>query len=259
MKQSTTPITEISKTWKILIAKPLLFFLIVLIDLVFFIAYGFFTGPIQMRIVEHAVLIGNKLSADGVSTGILGHVFSAEYRELLLPLLALLALFFIVGYIVYVIFQATSWHIARRLAHVKEHYYEYFISFAKINLFWLALIVVWATLKLFVDVRHTIAKTLIEGAVNMLGGIMQGVLALIIAAACLSYARRDLLALIRIPLKQMLGSLGICGLILSGALLVTWLFSLVSLNASILAGAFLFFPSISFIKVYLVQLFYVRS
>ena len=145
-----------------------------LIDALFFIAWGFFTSPIKEKIVEHSVLIANQLSTimAGRGTGILAHMFSPELRPMTGKLILLILLLFGVMYIIYNVFQGTSWWMATKIAGKNYTYRHYMLGFAKINLVWLAGYTLYKLLDVVISLRHLIIEKISPGAPNIAGKIL---------------------------------------------------------------------------------------
>lgn len=244
---------DFKQTLRAFTAQPLTVFLICLTDIFTFIAYGFYTGPIQNKISEYAILAANRLSAQGIDKGILGHLLTPEYQPITIRIALLVALFFIVLYFIYIIFQGTSWWLSLNLTGKKKQFNEYLTGFAKLNLLWLVVLLVYAAIKLSVDVRHVVVKTIVPTATNILGGtvLTVGLLAAIIAI--FSYPTLNPKTIFRIPFKTTARVTILC----SGIFIVIYLLLLqlakTNQNLGLLASVFILFPLLAYLRLHIIR------
>ncbi|MBN2111692.1 hypothetical protein JW707_01200, partial [Candidatus Woesearchaeota archaeon] len=136
-------------------------------DALFFVAYGFLTAPIFRKLVEYAVLIGTGISQNAASitrgeNPTLGSLIAndpqlTQYFQKLLLVYLLAA---VVVYIVYVFFHSITWKISSDIAGRKAGMYEYMKDFAILNLFWVALFIVYHLASLYVDLNEAAVRSM---------------------------------------------------------------------------------------------------
>ena len=238
------------------------FYLVVaaFVDALFFVAYGFFTTPISDRIAMQSILIANEISqllAEG-KAGILKLLFQEPLLPMTGKLIILMLLLFVITYIVYVIFQGTSWYLAGFIAQQKLSYRKYLLGFARVNLIWIACYIVYKLVDIILGLRFVIIKQFVPDATNVAGNILFGLFVVVIIAACLSYARLEALTIFKTPLKIMLPLLALSFIIYLNAQFVINLISKLNSDLGFIAGLIILFPVIIFIKIYMTRVLNVR-
>ena len=170
-------------------ANPLLVFIAAVIDAVFFFAWVFVTTFISDSLIAHAVLISNKLSPllAQKKTGLLKYLFEPDISPLTEKFIVLFALFFIVSYALYVIFQAASWWLANSVAGQKQSFRKYFLGFARINLTWFAGYAVFKILDILAGLRYVVIKRFAPDAPDLAGSFLLVLFVFLFIAAWLSY------------------------------------------------------------------------
>lgn len=170
-------------------------------------------------------------------------------KDLAWLLLALIFAF----YIVYVLFQGANWWIAHKISGEKYNLRRYLICFAKVNILWLALFIVYNVLDVINSLRNQfLAKTIQEA--NLWSNIVLSVvLIIIIYAALLSYAKQEF--------KQKFNGLlrlnNISTFAVIAAILLILQFILINLEkinqtAGLIIGAILLFPIITWTRIYII-------
>ena len=176
---------------------PRLLFFGAVIDALFFIVYGFFLTPVNDKIIEHSVLIGNQIStmlAKG-QTGILLKLFEPELRALTGKLILATLLGFFITYLIYCIFHGTSWHLARKITSSHNSWRHSLLGFAKVNLIWLFLAIIYKFIDVYVSMRFQILKRFVPEAVDIWGGALTVIAIIGIFAAVISYSKFETFAL----------------------------------------------------------------
>lgn len=230
----------------------MLFITAAIIDIIFLLAYGFYTAPIKNQILTHAALITSKLAVIMAEkpTGILKQAFAPEIRPYTIKLIIIILILFITTYLVYVISQGTSWWITTRIAGKKHKYHEYMKEFAKINLIWLAFYAAYKILQLIITTRQTIIQKITEttGTTN---NILFGMALLIGITAFFSYPTLKTTTLLKTPLHKTLPIIAI-GL---GSYLIIQIITTQITNPKIAlaTGIILLFPTIIFTKILTIQ------
>lgn len=169
---------------------PGLLLLAAFIDALFFVFYGFLTGPVSDKIIEQSVMISNELSkqwAAGLKTGLLKLLVMDPAKQYTGKLLMYLALLFLIGYVIYCIFQAITWTIALRISGHKQRYLSYLRGFFRMNITWFALYILYRLLDIVIDLRFVLVKTFEPAAINILGGLLETAMVIALLAAIASY------------------------------------------------------------------------
>lgn len=203
---------ELIETLKLVKSNFILFVTAIIVDVASFIAYGFFTAPINLRIANYAAIIINKLGIIMAEkpTGLLKNLFNPELRPITTKLALLMLISFAVLYLVYCIFQGTSWWITTRISKKEHTYYEYFTKFAKLNLYWMAIFIAYKIIDFLISIRHTITTRVMENAPNIPGKILLAAAILLGITALYSYPTLKLTTLFKTPLKKSIPMLIAC-------------------------------------------------
>jgi len=257
----TITIRELAQTITLIKKNAFLYAIAAIIDALFFFAYGFFTTFISDSITAHSALISNKLSEllAQKKLGILKLLFQDPLRPLTGKLILLILLFFALSFIVYTIFQATSWWIARTIAGKKENRAHFFLTFVKLNLLWFGLYVFYRLANLFLSLRFLVIKRFEPGAYDLGGVILLGLLAFLVITALLSYATLQRWSFFKLPLRTTLPLITICIVIFLNAQFLTDKLSKLFLLPSLSATAYylnlawlaiIFCSFLVFLKIY---------
>jgi len=246
----TLIVKELLNTFTLIRKQSLLFVLAAIIDALFFVAFGFFTGPIRRKIVEYGVLIANKLSSQGVQSGMLKHLFMPDYSPLTMNLFTLVFVFFVVLYVLYVAFHGTTWWLATRIAGGKAAFRKYFLGFASLNLIWIGLFMIWFAFKTILDLRHSIIKVLIPTVPDIAGGMMLIVLAFLLINAFVSYPRLKRNELFKIPWKTSAALIILCLSIFLTGQFINQQIARLHYDAGLIIGLIVMFPLLSYIRIY---------
>lgn len=169
---------------------PGLLVLAAVIDALFFIVYGFLTAPVSDKIIEQSVMITNELSkqwAAGLKTGLLKLLFMDPAKQYTGKLLMYLALLFLLGFVIYSLFQALTWVLALRSAGHHQTYWRYLRGFMRVNLTWFAAYILYRLLDIVVDLRFVLIQKFEPAAINILGGILQSIFVFVVLCAITSY------------------------------------------------------------------------
>lgn len=226
-----------------------------IIDAVFFVAYGFFTGPVSRKISEHAILLSNNLSPllaeQHAEKGILELLFTAQLRPLTFKLTLLILLLFAISYIIYCIFHGTSWWMAAKIAGQKWKYREYVLGFAKVNLIWLAFYIIFKLFDTFFSIRHLLIEKIIPNSPNLASKVLWAALILLSLAAFFSYPTLKAKTLFKTKLKTSAPLAVLC----AAFFIIAWTLPMTIARwtkpeIGFLLGLILLFPTIILIKVY---------
>ncbi len=240
------------ETLKLIQKNFFLFITAIIVDVTFFIAYGFFTAPITNKIIEHAALITNKLSIIMAEqpTGILKHLFDPEIQPITIKLGLLITLMFIVTYIIYCIFQGTSWWITTLITKKGYKYHKYLQGFAKINLYWMLGYIIYKILDVIISVKFVVLQKITENAINIEGKILFAGLLLLGITALFSYPTLKAGTLYRTPLRKSLPILFISAIAYIAIQFIIQYLGKINIHAALITGAILIFTAANYIKIY---------
>lgn len=136
----------------------------ILLDIICLVLYGVLTTPIYDKLQEHIIIIGTFIS-EGMqksgrtyinNTSLVDILFSQQARPYVFKFILLLLLLGTTVYILYVVFQGTIWKIASSLAGYQIAWNEYLKAFAKTNLLWFGIFVVYYFGSLFLQIRSVV-------------------------------------------------------------------------------------------------------
>ena len=257
-----------------------LFVVAVIVDAFFFIAYGFFTAPVNNKIVEHSVLLANALSpliASGQS-GLLFKLFEGALAPLTGKLIILICMLFAITYAVYCAFHGTSWYLAQQIARRNVTFRHYFLGFAKINILWMAGCVVYKLLDVVIALRHQLIVKFTPGAPNIAGTILLAGLLVWVFLAFFSYPTLRAKTALELPLRvsfplvllsgavnslpmfvgqfsvnnvvSLIGQFFINGIIVGTVQFFLNTVSKTNLDLALLFGLIFLFPTFIYLKVY---------
>jgi len=248
-------VKELGNAFILLKKNPFWLVIASVIDAVFFLAYGFFTTPVSDKIIEHSVLLTNQLSdllrqTGGVPTGLLAKLFGPELWPYTAKLLSIILILFVVIYILYVIFHGSSWWMATHIAGEKEKYGKYMAGFAKINLFWIACLIIYRFLDVIISLRYLLIQKIAPGAPNIAGKVLFAVLLLAVIAAFFSYPFLKIKTLFKTPMRTSIPLIILSTSIYLCAQFILNMIGKANVNAALLAGLIILFPTMNLIRVY---------
>ncbi len=248
-------VKELINSLKLIKTNLLLLVVAAITDATFFIAWGFFTTPVKDKLVEHSILLSNKLSSivAGKPVGLLNHMLGPELSPMTMKLLMLMGMLFLVMYVVYVIFQGTTWWLATQISGQKLKYRQYMLGFAKINLIWLGGYIIYKIFDIALGIRSIVIQALAPGTPNIAGKILLIALIFLGLAAFLSYPKLKAKTIIKTPWK-----ISAPLILLSASIYLTAQFILnniskINIDAALIAGILILFPTISLIRVYVTR------
>ncbi len=228
-----------------------------LIDALFFLAWGFFTTPVRDKIVEHSVLIANKLSAilaeQEVKTGILSHLLGPQLQPMTGKLILLILLLFAVIYVLYNAFHGTSWWMATNIAEMPQKYREYMLGFARVNLIWITGYILYKFIDVIISLRYVIIQKFSPGAPNIAGKVLLAALVLLGIAAFFSYPRLRAAQLFRTPWRITVSLLVLCASMFLAAQFILNSIGKLNVDAALVAGIIILFPVMNLIRTYAIR------
>lgn len=182
---------EFRKSFSLVWNKLGLSMLCVLIDILFFLALGFFTAPVSFRMkmlfIEFTAVFSALLKNLGRS-GQLGSVlFSAELMPFWKSFLGYALVFALIVYLVYVIFQSFAWFVSMKIAGKKVPVWLFFRRFLLFSLFWFLLFVVYNMADLIIDLSAVLGNR----TFRIIPVVCNVFLLAVIYFAIISYVRLD--------------------------------------------------------------------
>lgn len=239
------------ETIKLILRNKLMFITAIVVDITFFIAYGFYTGPVSAKLISYAALITKELSIIMAEqpTGLLKHLWTPEIRPLTVNLTLLIIIFFAITYLIYNIFQGTNWWVITEIAGKKNKYHKYLIGFAKINLIWLAGYIIYKIVDFITAVKYTLMQKIIEDTPNTGAKIILAAAILLGITAFFSYPILKAGTLFRTPLKTSLPIIITAGVFYIAIQILLPQINKINTQATMIIGTALLFIAINFIKV----------
>lgn len=224
------------------------------LDVLFFIAVGFFTRSVVLRMQEYLLKIAAVLSVGlnevSRSDSIANVFFSADALPLWKSWFLYWLLFILIVYVIYVLIQSVVWNLSLRIAGRKSNFAKYFVSFVLLNLFWFFIFIVYNLMDLIGDLR----SVLLSGRISLVS-VLAGLFLLFFAYfAVISYVKLNLKKSFVFGWKryrELVPSFFyvfiyffVLNFILSKLVLLNYTFAVV-------AGIVLFVPAVSFARIYL--------
>ena len=240
------------ETLKLILRNKLMFITAIAVDIAFFIAYGFYTGPVSSKLISYAALITKELSIIMAKqpTGLLKHLWTPEIRPLTVNLALLIIIFFAITYLIYNIFQGTNWWVITEIAGKKNKYHKYLLGFAKINTIWMAGYVVYKIIDFITAVRYTLVQKIIENTPNTGAKIIFAAALLLGITAFFSYPTLKTGTLFKTPLKKSLPILITAAVFYIAIQILLPQINKINTQAALIIGTALLFIAINFIKIH---------
>lgn len=224
---------------------PLLLIAACLLDAAFFFAWGFYTTPINERIVEQAILVANS-AGENLKQGNLSALLPLNPQ-----ILSLLGILFITSFLLYVIFHGTNWWIAQKLVNRKTGYKQYVLGFAKVNLLWLLAYALYRIFDVIIALRATIVEKLAPGLPNIAAYFLFAFLLVMTFAALFSYPTLKARTLFTTPLNISSPLTLLTLSVFLAAHYVANLFEYIHPDAALIAGILLVLPMLTYLRVYI--------
>lgn len=137
-----------------------------LVDALFFIAFGFLTGPVFAKLTEHVIIIGTLVSSQMRSAAgrarpaVIDALFQQPVSRYTWQFLGLLALLLVTVFVLYCALHGLNWWLATSVAGKKTHWRDFLLRFARVNALWFALYVAWYCLDTVFDLRRLVVEKL---------------------------------------------------------------------------------------------------
>jgi hypothetical protein len=170
-------------------------------DVVFLLVYGFFSSFLFELINNVFYQVGGVLSARApeytqqfvADPGLLSLLFfDPTLQPFGLRLLGLFALLLVIVFVLFVLFQGFSWWLSLRLLGFNKSLSTYIKLFARLNVLWLVLFVVYRLLRFASALRFTAVQQFSpEASVNVLSIVLSLVFIIVMYFAFVSYVVGD--------------------------------------------------------------------
>lgn len=235
-------------------------FLASIVDCLFFFFYGLLGGGLNIKIAQLITNIGEAI-IPGIREGkaVIDLLFSIDVYPMTKALLINLFLLVALIYVLYIIFQGINFWLANNIIKKKD-YKNYIISFAKLNILWIFVYVVYQILDLIGTLQQHFIKITTFTQTTSWWSISASILALLlIYFGLISYTKQSIKESFLFGIKKfkqlfsvMLSSIII---ILVLMFLLTNLFNAV-INYSegdkifFVIGAIILFPTLFFLRTY---------
>lgn len=165
----------------------------ILVDVVFFIAFGLLTRPVFDKLTEHVIIIGSLVSAQlqapagRVRPAVVDTLFQEPVRHYTLQFLGLLAVLAVAVFVLFWLLQGLNWWLAVSLAGGKLPWKKFALGFARVNALWFALFAAWYALDMVFDLRRLVIEKALGQPAGIANAVLSVVLVLIAYFALLSY------------------------------------------------------------------------
>lgn len=236
-----------------------------LLDVLFFIFYGFLTAPFFETIVRQINFLGTTLQSQAAeytrtfanNPSIINLLFT---DPVLKPsTYELLTAYLIVGLIIYALYvsmQSVNWTIARTMVGKKEEVGKYMKKFAKVNITWFLLFVVYHFIDVIASLKATVqAGEVITQPTNALGIFAIIFLILIGYFALISYNVLDVKKSFKEG-RKLKKHLPVFLIIAAVFLILNYILTLtpkLGAASNFLIGIILVLPAITWARVYLTE------
>lgn len=130
---------------------------IITADVLFLFLTGLLSAPLLNKMMEH----GGKLAMEvirSIQQGKMITIFGEQLRPLTFLLIQYVLLLFILYYLLYILFQGYAWGLTKKIIDRRINLKEFIIKFAKINIFWFVLFIIYKILDIFAGVRSLLLQ-----------------------------------------------------------------------------------------------------
>lgn len=186
-------IREWMLAWKALAANGWYVLACALLDIAFFVAYGFIRAPLFENLTNHVIVVGTLLTqkmssvADRTRPAIIDALFQPPVLRYTLQFIGLLAVLALVIFVLYCIFQGVAWYLAGKLDKSKMHWRVFLTHFARINLLWFGFYFLWQCVSMVFDLRRVAIEKATSQPAPEAGIALMVVLAVLVYFAIISY------------------------------------------------------------------------
>lgn len=241
----------LKKAWHKLKERPSLAVFGAVTDALFFVALGLFTSPVSVIMVEQFSKIAQEFSK-GIAQEQPELFNVLANSNVTTALFVNIMIYFAIIFLTYTIIQGTSWFIAKKYFHSPK-YFKTIITFAKINLFWFALFIVYKLTDFLFNLRFRLLESLQPGTIDIAGNIMMILFFVGLGAASFGYAKEQTFTYFKTSFKKS------STILITGALLffipyaIFYAIGIINMTASAWASAIILLPLMTYLRVYLME------
>lgn len=247
----------LKKAWQKIKERPSLAVFGAVTDALFFVALGLFTSPVSVIMVEQFSKIAQEFSR-GIAQE-QPELFSVlANSNVTTALFVNIAIYFAIIFSTYVLIQGTSWFIAKKYFY-SAGYVKSIITFAKINLFWFALFIVYKLTDFMLNLRYRLLESLQPGTIDVAGNIMMILFFAGLGMANFAYAREKTFAYFKTPFKKSSIILATGALLFFIPYAIFYAIGTINVTASVWASAIILLPLMTYLRVYLMEELNVHS
>lgn len=226
-------------------------------DALFFVLYGFLSRGLREGIVAGITTTGAKLAQiaqETIKTPYLKLLLHESVKPYTLRVLGLLALLGIIIFALYCFFHGTNWWIARTIAGKNESYHAYLWIFAKLNILWMAMFIIYFALDTYFDLKSAMLKVVEQPASQPVLPII--FLTLTVYFALISYSKTSLRGVLKAGknLKLTIPPIAICAALLAAIHFITKLLGMFSPTTALVTGLALALPALTFTRTHLARM-----
>ncbi len=256
-------IREWITAWRLLARHALVAFASGLIDLVFFLAFAFFTTPVFGKLTTHVIIIGSLVSeqmrapAGRLRPAVIDTLFQEPVRQYTVQFLGLLLLLAVIVFVLFCLFQGMNWWLATSIAGKKQNWRAFLLGFARVNLLWFGLYALWYCADTVFDLRRLMLEKSLGQPAPTASIVLAIILAVLIYFAIISYPLLSIRKAFRAGTRGARVLIPAVLLILvhflAGNLMTQWI-ARVNTLAMLVIGAVLLFSLLAWSRVYLARM-----
>jgi len=253
-------------SWKAIAQHKLYALASMVIDLVFFLCFGFLTAPIFDKLSVHVIIIGTLLSAQmraaegRARPAVIDALFQQPVSHFTWQFIGLLALLVITVFVLYCVLHGINWWLATSLAGKKTHWRAFLLQFLRVNALWMALYVAWYATDTVFDLRRMVVEKLSGQPAQGSALLLSVVLVALGYFAIVSYPLLNIRGAFSIGARKIPVIVPALVLIIAqflvGNLIVGWLFT-VNATAYFIIGSILLLFLLAWSRLYVARV--VRS
>lgn len=235
-----------------------------LVDIVFFIAYGFLTAPVFDKLTEHVIVIGTlvseqmRVAAGRARPAVIDTLFQQPVSQYTWQFVGLLIVLVLVVFVLFCVFQGLNWWLATSVIGKKQQWRDFLLRFARVNLLWFGLYVVWYCIDTVFDLRRIVVEKATGQAAGAAPMIALSFALIVIAYfALISYPLLNIRKAFLIGIRH--AAVLVPGVLLAGAQFLAGNFALrwlatVNATAHFILGAVLLLVLLAWTRIFMTRL-----
>jgi hypothetical protein len=177
----------IVKSWNILKENYKVIWIVISVEILFFILFGFVYSPLYTGMQNNLENLGGEIIQNSENIdNIANQATNSVYFRNILILGVVLA---IIVYILYCIFQGFLWRFSFNLTEKKKRFLPYIKRFFLVNILWYVLFIIYVLINFFFLYVDTVGRRLEPEGTFFLGGLSNVMLIIIAYFAFISYVK----------------------------------------------------------------------